>query len=317
MSSLPRQLLALPTIAAAAALAVACGPAAALTGDDPSQAVTTALQKAATTPLVMALSGSLSLDTSSLQNLPASIQSALTGLGSGGSATGTLKQESSTRRQLTASAGGHTLSAVEYDGHAYVSLDGGGYAELSTSLPASPAATGSQLGTLVGDLNLQDQGTITDNGASEEHYHAAITGDLLGKLAQDLAGGSASASQAGQYLGMLTPFITVKSGSVDIWLSRGDGSLVRASVSASLSVDVGSLASLIGGLASPGSGSTALPSGTLGITLSLDARVSNYGGAVTITKPVATGTMPMSPWSELFPSGPMHGFMGFSTLPAV
>ena len=93
----------LPTLVAAAAVAVVagCGPGAILTAETPDQAVSSALQAVRTTPLRASLTGDLPLDTSSLTNLPASIQTILGQVGSGGSATGQLDQESSARRQLT------------------------------------------------------------------------------------------------------------------------------------------------------------------------------------------------------------------------
>ena len=44
------------------------------------------------------------------------------------------------------------------------------------------------------------------------------------------------------------------SGTVDLWLSRADGSLVRAALSGSLTVDVGAAASALAGLLSPALG---------------------------------------------------------------
>jgi hypothetical protein len=64
-----------------------CGPSARLAADTPSQAVTTALEQARVSPLVATFTGTLGLDTSSLSNLPASIQPALGALGTGGSAS--------------------------------------------------------------------------------------------------------------------------------------------------------------------------------------------------------------------------------------
>ena len=91
MSAAPPHRL-LPALVAAAAVAVVagCGPGAILTAESPDQAVSAALQAAQTTSLRMSLSGDLHLDTASLTNLPASIQSVLGQVGSGGSATGSL-----------------------------------------------------------------------------------------------------------------------------------------------------------------------------------------------------------------------------------
>jgi hypothetical protein len=102
---------------------------------------------------------------------------------------------------------------------------------------------------------------------------------------------------------MLAPYVT-GSGSVDLWLSTRDGSLVRGTLSGSLSVDVGAAASALAGLVAPSSGSASLPTGTLGVSLSLGFDVSDYGGSVTVIKPVATSTLPTGGgWSGMMGMG--------------
>src|ERR1019366_6155661 len=237
---------------AAALLAAACGPGVVLTAEPPDQAVSTALQ--------------------------AVIQSALGQIGSGGSATGQLEQESSARRHITASAGSSSMSFVEYDGHGYVSQDGGAYAELSGALPSSTRLSATDLTTAVAALNFQDQGPATVSGVSTERYSASITLSSLEKLAQALGGSATGSTQLGPMLAMLAPYVT-GSGSVDLWLSTRDGSLVRGTLSGSLSVDVGAAASALAGLVAPSSGSASLPTGTLGVSLSLGFDVSDHGGS--------------------------------------
>ena len=284
------------------AVVAGCGPGATLTAESPDQAVSAALQSAQTTPLRMSLTGDLHLDTASLTNLPASIQSMLGQVGSGGSATGSLEQESGARRQLTLSAAGHSLALVEYDGHIYVSQDGGAYAQLPRSAEASPVANPSMLTILVAALDFQDQGPATLDGVSTEHYTATVTVATLEKLAEDLPSGGGSGSLA-QGLTLLAPYATGQ-GSVDIWLSERSGSLVRAGLSGSLTVDVGAAASALSGLLAPASGSSgSLPGGSLAVSLSLRADVSDYGGAITVTQPHATSTLP---------SGALPGWLGSS-----
>jgi hypothetical protein len=291
--------------AAAAAVVAGCGPGAVLTAATPDQAVSTALQAVQTTPLRMSLTGDLTLDTSTLANLPTSIQTAIGQLGSGGSATGQLAQESSSRRELTVSAGGGTLTLVEFDGHAYLSQGGGAYAELSTALPTPATISAADLTTAVAALNFQDQGSASVDGVSAERYSASITLSTLEKLAQELGGSAGESSDLGPMLTLLAPYVT-GNGSVDLWLSARDGRLVRASLSGSLSVNVGAAASAIAGLGLLPSGSEALPTGNLGVTFSLGADVSDYGGAVTVAKPDATSTLPAgggwSGWPEATPA---------------
>jgi hypothetical protein len=300
-----RRSLAVLTVGAAALLAAACGPGAVLTAETPDQAVSAALQAVQTTPLKASFTGQLTLNTASLSGLPASIQSALGQVGSGGSATGQLEQESSTRRQLTASAGGSSGSFVEYDGHGYVSQDGGTYAELSGALPSGTGISSSELTTAVAALSFQDQGPATVSGVSTERYSASITLSSLEKLAQAFGGSATGSTQLEPMLAMLAPYVT-GSGSADLWLSTRDGSLVKGTLIGSLSVDVGAAASALAGLLAPTSGSASLPTGTLGGSISLGFDVSDYGGSVTVTKPVATSTLPAGGgWSGMMgmPSG--------------
>ncbi|MGD0447246.1 MAG: hypothetical protein ABSB36_01335 [Candidatus Dormibacteria bacterium] len=298
-----RRSLAVLAAGAAALLAAACGPGAVLTAETPDQSVAAALQTAQTTPLRAAMTGQVTLDTSSLSGLPASIRSALGKLGSGGSATGQLVQESGARRQLTASAGGSSVRLVEYDGHGYVSQDGGGYAEVSGTLPASASITSTELTTAVAALSFQDQGPATVSGVSTERYTASITVPSLEKVAQALGGSATGSTQLAPMLAMLARYVT-GSGSVDLWVSIRDGSLVRGTLSGSLSVDVGAAASALAGLLAPSSGSASLPAGTLGVSLSLGFDVSDYGSSVTVTKPVATSTLPAGgAWSGMMGMG--------------
>jgi hypothetical protein len=200
------------------------------------------------------------------------------------------------------------VSLVEYDGHAYVRLDGGGYEELSRSLPTSPAAGPSSAASLVGALNFQDRGPATVDGQAVEEYSAPITQSVLENLATVLGTGSGG-SRLSQALSMLAPFVTVSDSAVDVWLSSSAGTLVKASVSASLTLDVGRIASALSGLApSRPASAAALPTGTLGLTVALTVQVTKYGGTVTVPKPASVGTFSPQPASRSgFPVLPWGG----------
>jgi hypothetical protein len=291
----PRLGLLVTALAGGVAVAASgCGPGAALTGDDPAQAVSSALQAAQTTPLVMDISGSLSLDSSGLQNLPASIQPALTQIGSGGSLTGRLTQASSSRRELDLTAAGHTVNLVAYDGKGFVRVDGGAWMGTSATLPASPRVSASALSTVVADLGFADQGQATDLGQSTEHYHAPLTAATLAKVIDDLAASmsATSSSQLQNAVTLITPFVTLSGGAADVWVSRSGGGLVEASVSGSFSVDLGAMGAAAAALGGSGASGQALPSGTLSGSLHLDLQVSSYGGAVSVTEPSASATLP-------------------------
>ncbi len=254
--------------------------------------MTTALEQAQTTPLVMSFSASLGLDDAGVANLPGRLQSALGKLGSGGSATGKLTQESSARRELDVTAAGHSLSFVEYDSHAYVQSDGGGYAELPSSSPANPVVSASDISTAVGDLTFSDAGPATKGGQSVEDYHADLSSAVLEKLVQDLSGSAGgTASEFQQAITLLGPLVTA-TGSVNLWISTANGSLVAASLSGKISVDVGGIASAFAGLTSGAGGAASLPTGSASLSLSFDSQVSKYGGAIKVTQPTATTTLP-------------------------
>ncbi len=285
LSSPPALLLA----ATVAAVLAACGAGARLTADSPDQAVTAALEAAQTTPLLMSFGGSLNLDTAGLKDVPASLQPELTKLGTGGSASGSLTQASSRRRQVTLSSGGHTYTLVAYDGQGYVRQDGAGFAKLSKALPSNTTVSSATISAAVDALAFQD---VSKPGQATEHYQATITVDSLPKLVEALSGSGTSTSQLQQLVTLLTPFVTLKGASVDVWISHATGGLARVSLAGSFSVNVSSIASAFAGFASPGVLGKSLPSGTFSGSLSFKATVTQFGGSVTLTQPVATATLP-------------------------
>ena len=150
----------------------------------------------------------------------------------------------------------------------------------------------SDISTAVGDLNFSDAGAATKDGQSVEDYHADLTSAVLGKLVQDLSGSAGgTGSEFQQAITLLAPLVTA-TGSVDLWVSTANGGLVAASLSGKISVDVGGIASAFAGLASGGGGAASLPTGSGSVSLSFASQVSDYGGAVKVTQPAATTTLP-------------------------
>lgn len=305
------------TLAAAALLAAACGETAGLTAAGSGQAVASALEAARTTPLQAAFTASLALQTAGVQGLPATIQSQLSQLGGGGSASGTLLQQSGSRRELRVTARGHTYDLVQYDGHGYVRSDGGAWAELASALPATPTVSGSDISTAVADLGFSDRGPATVDGVATEHYRAAVTSASLTKLLEDL--GTSAAASAGSGSGLMTeltllaPYVSLSHATADVWVSTRNGSLVKASLGGTVSVDLGAISAALAGLGTSQGGTPPRLSGTLGASLSLSVQVSDYGGSVTVTRPHAATTLPAAPpsgWTGCLPaagaaSGPL------------
>ena len=304
-------------LAAAALLAAACGESASLTAAGSGQAVASALEAARTTPLRAAFTASLALQTAGVQGLPAKIQSQLSQLGGGGSASGTLLQQSGSRRELRVTAQGHTYDLVQYDGHGYVRTDGGAWAELASTLPATPAPSGSQISAAVAALGFSDRGPASVDGVATQRYRATLTTARLTTLIEDLgASASAGAGSGSSLMGdlaLLSPYVTLSHATADVWVSTRNGSLVRAQVGGSVAVDLGAISAALAGLGTSQGGTPPRLSGTLGATLSLSVQVSDYGGSVTVTRPHASTTLPAAPasgWTGCLPaagaaSGPL------------
>jgi hypothetical protein len=274
-----------------AGLAVAaCGPGTRLSADTPDQAVAAALVAAESVPLTATLTGTVHLDTTGL-HLPSGGGMGLGSLGAQ-SLSGTLTQESGARRELDVTAAGQQVSLVQYDGRGYARLGTGPWYETPASRSAAAGVSAAAIRTAVDDLGFRDAGPATVDGHGVEHYHAALTAATLEKLVGDLAGsmGGASSSELRQALSRYGSLLTVSEGAADVYLDAGDGSLVRASVSGTVSLDVGGIASAFAG--SSGAAAGAMPDGSLGMSMSLAVTVTGYGSPVTVTEPQGAVSLP-------------------------
>ena len=293
--------------AASAALLAACGSggssSGALSGLSPRQATVAALQKFQATSLKYELDGKVTVDASKLQNAPADVVNQITqalGGASGVTISGSGQQESPQRAQVTLTVKpvvSDTITAVQYDGTFYYSLDGGktfGSGGSLSSLTSGFSITPDQSSKLFGGLPdgaFADKGQTSMDGVTVEHYAATITKD---QLFQALAGGSGSSSASQQNLQLIEQFITVGTSTVDAYVRTDNGLLDRYGANFSLSFDLGKLVQAFGGLGSSSDTSSA-PSGSLTIGLTANVHVHDYGTSIRIDKPTVDPNAPKLP----------------------
>jgi hypothetical protein len=249
------------------------------------------------------LDGKITIDASKLQNAPADVVNQITqalGGGNGLTISGSGEEESPQRVQITMSLKplvNQTITAVQYDGTFYYSLDGGrtfGSGGSLSSLTSGFSITPDQSSKLFGSLPdsaFSDKGQTSMDGVTVEHFVATITKD---QLFQSLAGGSGSSSSAQQNLQLIEQFISVGNAAVDTYVRTDNGLLDRYSANFSLAFDLGKLVQAFGGLggSSPGSGA---PSGSLTIGVTANVHVHDYGASIHIDKPTVDPNAPKLP----------------------
>jgi hypothetical protein len=284
--------LRLIAVAALATLAAACGPHSGAA--NPDQAVHDAIAKLQSGSLKATFDGSATIDSSSVQNLPAEISKVLGQAGTGGSAKGTLDQESQARRLVTVTAGGKTYTVVAYDGRVFYSLDGKRFAEVPQKDVSKvlQQIAGFDITRITSSFSFHDAGSETQDGVTAEHYSAPVDSVALQKLATLVGGAN---SQAAQAIELAIPFSSIKQGSFDVWVD-GSGNPVRVSLNASISVDVGRLAAAFAAATSakPAPSGKA-PSGTLNLGVALDIHLTSVGGGVSVAQPSPDPAAPTFP----------------------
>jgi len=294
-----RQLSRIAAASAAAGLAVtACGGSTnVLQGKSTQQIVTLASTSITQSSYHMTVHGTLSVDASSVQGVPEQelnqFGAALKNLTVDGS--GDVQSAQRMRFTITLKpVVDKPIQVVLYDGGAYVSQDGGKtFADAGSfdfsGLPASPA----ELSAILKDLGSpQDQGSQTRDGQSVEKLHAAIGQDFISKVLSQMNGGA----QAQQFAALFAQVMTVKNGSVDLFVRHSDGKLDAANTSATLAID---MARLIGALAQAFGGQLPIDasgvSGSLVLSEAVSSTFSNYGEKVSISKPTVDPNAPGLP----------------------
>lgn len=302
---------------AATALLAACGSSTSSSGGGQSgqtarQAVLASITSASATSLRYDISGSGGVDSSSLKNVPSNLAGAITGaFGSASSLTvaGRAEQESAVRYKVTIDlkpAVAQTVTGVAYDGTFFYSLDGGrifgsgGSLQSLTGVGITPTDVGRLLGT-IDDQSFKDLGQASLDGRSTEHYSVALTVDTLVKaLAAPTSPGATPSAADQQNLAAIAQLLSVDPSSIDVY-TQADGHLAGYGVSLNFGIDVGKLAGLFGGGATSGASP---PSGRIAVKVDVASRVTDYGSAITITRPT------VSPGAPRLPTGIGGGFFG-------
>jgi len=231
----------------------------------------------------------LAADTTGVKNVPPSTLQEFGPLGTGLTMDASGAEESPERLTVTVKLDGAATSIVDvtYDGKAYVSNDGGKTFAVSSAtsqgtgiVDASPDGVKQVLTALP---SVTDLGATTEDGVAVEHLSAPVGNTLVTHFLTP---------QTAQ----IAKLLTVKGGTLDVYVRRDTGQLERVIVHASFLFDLGAaFRSLSAGALSGASA----PSGQVAYTLDENSQFTDYGAAVSITKPVvaagATGSSIAAP----------------------
>lgn len=271
-------------------------------------AVAAAAQKSQAASLRYDLTAKIGVDASKLTGVSAAELGKLSGLQSI-AVTADAEQESASRQKIDltfkSGTGSHTATVVDYDGTVYYSVDGGAFEsgttpkQLSGGLGTALNQPAKYLDTIPG---FQDKGTTHEDGVSVERYEATVDQGLISRLfAGALApgGGQSNSAVPPQVASMLQGFLQklvhIDSGAADAYVRSDDGRLDRATLTTSLTVDLSSLGSILGGLQSLGgtdhaassAGQGSLLGGQVHANIDVNAHLYDYGASIVVTKPTA------------------------------
>ncbi|HEX3604942.1 MAG TPA: hypothetical protein VH134_03385 [Candidatus Dormibacteraeota bacterium] len=289
-------------IGAVTALLPGCGSSSAISGLSAKDIVKLTSQKVAQQSLRADLSGRFVIDTSHLTGVSAAELQKLGAASNGYTLSGREDQESPKRLQLnvTLQPDYDNATIVVYDGQTFYSKDGRRFAAAGqlSSLTAGIGITPGDLTNYLGFLpDMKDLGSTTQDGIGVEHLQANIDQNVLDQVL------GASVSSQGPNLSGLSDlfkqFITVKNGSLDIYVEPSTGNLDRVDMKLAFSFDFSKIGGLFGG-ASPAPKVKKGPNGTLDFDVAVGAHLHDYGAKITITKPTADPTAPKPPTGGLF-----------------
>ncbi len=308
-------------VLASVGLLAACGPAAPdrVAGRTPRQVALAAQRAAAALSYRAAGTVVVGLDTAGLQGLTAADQAGLARLGSSLSLTYTLVRAARDQAELTVAAPalGLATARVVLSGRTLY-VQPGGATWYETTRPATATGAGNlHLGRTLAAaatqlVALSAVGPATIGGIATEHFQGAASGARITQfLTQAVAGIMAarpSSAASSAALDALVGAIGTPSIAVDTWVARSTGRLAQLSMRLAGSLDLTQIVRTVSGLlppsgspspaatptpattpaASPSSAGGAglqLPTGSLGLTVSLTTRWSDYGAALRVAVP--------------------------------
>ncbi|HEY2705730.1 MAG TPA: hypothetical protein VGL20_18780 [Candidatus Dormibacteraeota bacterium] len=286
----------------AAALLPGCGSSSAINGLSPKDIVKLTSQKVATQSLRADLSGRFIVDASHLTGVSAAQLKQFGASGNGYTLTGREDQESTKRLQLlvTLQPDYDNATIVVYDGQTYYSKDGRRFAAAGplSSLTAGIGITPGDLTNYLGYLgDMKDLGSTTQDGMTVEHLQAPIDQNVLDQVL-----GASVASQSpnlGGLANLFKQFITVKAGTLDVYVDPATANLDRVDMKLQFSFDFSKIASLFGGSASPAPRKGG-PGGTLDFDVAVGSHLHDYGAKISIPKPTVDPSAPKPPAGGLF-----------------
>ncbi|MGH7749250.1 MAG: hypothetical protein ACREQ5_31465, partial [Candidatus Dormibacteria bacterium] len=216
--------------------------------------------------------------------------------------TGKLDQESPQRLQLSVTLQPDYNNAVivVYDGSTLYSKDGTHFAAAGqlSSLTAGIGITPSDLTTYLGFLgDLKDLGSTTQDGITVEHYQAVIDQNVLDQVLG--ASVSSQGTNLNGFADIFKQFITVKTGTIDVYVDPGTANLDRVDMKLQFSFDFSRISGLFGGT-SPAPKAKKGPGGTLDFDVAVSDHLHDYGAKITIKKPAVDPSAPKPPSGGLF-----------------
>jgi hypothetical protein len=292
-------------LAAGTALAILAGcggSSSAINGLTPKDVVKLTSQRVASQSLRADLDGRFIVDASKLTGVPPAQLKQFGVSANGYTLTGKEEQESPKRIRLlvTLQPDYDNATIVEYDGQSYYSKDGTHFAAAGqlSSLTAGIGITPGDLTNYLGFLNkLQDLGSTTQDGMTVEHYQSPIDQGVLDQVLG--ASVTSQGSNLNGFSDIFKQFITVRSGSIDVYVDPATANLDRVDMKLQFVFDFSKISSLFGATPNP-SVKKAGPGGTLDFDVAVGAHLHDYGAKITITKPTVDPNAPKPPAGGLF-----------------
>ncbi len=204
---------------------------------------------------------------------------------------GTEAVESYTRLKMAIQipALGKTLYLVAYDGTIYASTDDSTYKEAPFLSGLAHQLLSAQTSQMAGHLQgLHDLGRTSIGAATVEHYTGSLTSDYLVQLVQNILGGVGA---GGTTTTAFTAATTMAS-SLDFFIDRHTGQVVREVFVMTITMDMGKLATAEGQ-------SFSVNPGVLKIVGNTSLEFHDFGKSAGLSRPTSAGQLSASELSRL------------------
>lgn len=289
-------------VAAAVLATAACGSSNALRGLSPGQIVTLASSKVTGQSYRMAISATESFDAGGVHGLPAGLLQQFSGSLPSFHINGSGDVQDGRRMRLAMtlslpSAGEKHVVGVAYDGHYYISIDGGhSFADAGTLSLQGAASTPDDVKALLdGATGVKDLGTTTHDGERVEHLRASLDKDYFNHFYDSFTGSGSAAAAMQQFRSLIAQVTTVSASSLDVYVRTLDGRVEATDMHAVMSLDMGRLVALLtsrygGGI--PSGSHVSDITGAMVLTLSGTDRFTDYGAKITVSKPAVDPNAP-------------------------